>query len=89
MALTREEKQSICVEFGKATNDTGSSEVQVALLTKGIIALTVHCQQNPKDFSSRRGLLKMVSNRRSFLGYLQKKDTSKYKELVAKLGLRK
>jgi small subunit ribosomal protein S15 len=87
--LTREEKQAICTEFGKGPQDTGSSQVQVALLTKNITILTAHCQKNPKDFSTRRGLLQMVCDRRSFLQYLQKKDVSKYKELVAKLGLRK
>jgi small subunit ribosomal protein S15 len=89
MALTRENKQSICAEFGQGSTDTGSSAVQVALLTKNITVLTEHCQKNPKDFSSRRGLLKMVSNRRSFLAYLQRTDVNRYKELVAKLGLRK
>lgn len=89
MALTREEKQTICAEFGQGSQDTGSSQVQVALLTKDIITLTAHCQKNPKDFSTRRGLLQKVCDRRSHLQYLQKKDVSKYKELVAKLGLRK
>ena len=89
MALTREEKQTICTEYGKGSQDTGSSQVQVALLTKDIITLTAHCQKNPKDFSTRRGLLQKVCDRRSHLQYLQKKDVSKYKELVAKLGLRK
>lgn len=89
MSLTREEKQVICTEFGKGPEDTGSSQVQVALLTKNIARLTVHCQKNPKDFSTRRGLLQMVCDRRSFLQYLQKKDVNKYRELVAKLGLRK
>ena len=89
MSVTREEKQNIVNEFGKGSQDTGSSQVQVALLTKNIIKLTEHCQKNPKDFSTRRGLLKMVCSRRSFLKYLQKTDADKYKELVAKLGLRK
>lgn len=89
MALTTAEKAAICAEFGKGSQDTGSAQVQVALLTKNITLLTAHCQKNPKDFSTRRGLLQMVCDRRSFLQYLQKKDVSKYKELVAKLGLRK
>jgi len=89
MPITREEKQTIVNEFGKSGQDTGSSQVQVALLTKNINKLTEHCQQNPKDFSTRRGLLKMVCTRRGFLQYLQKTDENKYKELVAKLGLRK
>jgi small subunit ribosomal protein S15 len=89
MALTREQKQNICSEFAKGTNDTGSSQIQIALLTKNIALLTEHCQKNPKDFSSRRGLLQMVCDRRSLLQYVQKKDVNKYKELLAKLGLRK
>ena len=89
MAITKEERQNIFTEFGASANDTGSSQVQVALLTKDIIRLTEHCQQNPKDHSTRRGLLKKVCNRRSLLTYLQKTDAHMYKELVAKLGLRK
>jgi small subunit ribosomal protein S15 len=89
MPMTREEKETVINEFGKGSQDTGSSQVQVALLTKNIEKLTGHCQKNPKDFSTRRGLLKMVCARRSFLKYLQKTDENKYKELVAKLGLRR
>jgi len=89
MALNREEKQAIVNEFGLGANDTGSVQVQIALLTRNIKDLTEHCQKNPKDFSTRRGLLQMVCDRRSFLGYLQKKNEDKYKELLAKLGLRK
>jgi len=89
MAITKEEKQILINEFGKGPQDTGSSQVQVAILTKNIVKLTLHCQQNPKDFSTRRGLLQMVCDRRSHLQYVQKKDVNKYKELVAKLGLRR
>ena len=89
MALTKEEKQSIFSEFAKGSQDTGSSQVQIALLTKNIVAITEHCQKNPKDFSTRRGLLKMVCTRRGFLKYIQNSDENKYKELVAKLGLRR
>ena len=89
MALTRKEKQEICNEFGKGPQDTGSTQVQIALLTKNITLLTEHCKKNPKDFSTRRGLLQMVCNRKSFLGYLQKNNVDEYKQLVAKLGLRK
>lgn len=89
MSITKEEKQNIVNEFGKGSQDTGSSQVQVALLTKNIIKLTAHCQKNPKDFSTRRGLLKMVCARRGFLKYLQKTDVNKYKELLAKLDLRR
>ena len=67
MPITKEEKQNIIAEFGKGSQDTGSSQVQVALLTKNISKLTEHCQKNPKDFSSRRGLLQMVSDRRGHL----------------------
>lgn len=89
MAIAKEEKQNIFSEFGKNIQDTGSSQVQVALLTKDILRLTEHCRNNPKDHSTRRGLLKKVCNRRSLLTYLQKTDVSKYKEVIAKLGLRK
>jgi len=89
MPMTKEEKQTIINEFGINAQDTGSSQVQIALLSKNINKLTEHCQQNPKDFSTRRGLLQMVCDRRSFLKYVQKTDENKYKELVAKLGLRK
>lgn len=89
MAMTKEERQNIFGEFGTSANDTGSSQVQVALLTRDIILLTEHCQKNPKDHSTRRGLLRKVCNRRGLLTYLQKTDVNKYKELVAKLGLRK
>jgi small subunit ribosomal protein S15 len=89
MAITKQEKQAIFGSFGKTANDTGSSEVQVAILTKDIALLTGHCQKHPSDYSTRRGLLKKVCNRRSLLAYLQKTDADKYKEVIAKLGLRK
>ena len=89
MAVTREEKQAIVNEFGMSGQDTGSSQVQVALLTKNINRLTEHCQKNPKDFSTRRGLLQKVSDRHSHLQYLQRTNVSKYREIAAKLGLRK
>lgn len=89
MAITKEEKQNIFNEFGMSGQDTGSSQVQVAILTKEIVQLTKHCQDNPKDHSTRRGLLQKVCNRRSLLTYLQKTDVNKYRELVAKLGLRR
>jgi len=89
MPVTREEKQVIFNEFGQGAQDTGSSQVQVAILTKDIVKLTEHCQKHPKDFSTRRGLLRKVCNRRSLLAYLQRIDANKYKEVVAKLGLRK
>ncbi len=89
MALSKEEKNTIVKEFGKGLEDTGSTEVQVALLTKNIRMLTDHCKENPKDFSSKRGLLKMVCQRRSSLRYLQQKSEEKYKNLIKRLGLRK
>jgi len=89
MAVTKEEKQNIFTEFGNGGQDTGSSRVQIALLTKDINRLTDHCKENPKDFSTRRGLLKKVCNRRSLLTYLQKIDPNQYKELITRLGLRK
>ncbi len=89
MALSTEEKSKIVKEFGRKPNDSGSTEVQVALLTKNITELTQHCKEHPKDFSSKRGLLKMVCGRRSFLRYLQRKDIKIYKSLLGKLGLRK
>jgi small subunit ribosomal protein S15 len=89
MAITKQEKQTIFAEFGINSQDTGSSQVQVALLTKNIVRLTEHCQQHPKDHSTRRGLLQMVCDRRSLLTYLQTTNANMYRELVAKLGLRK
>lgn len=89
MAIRKEEKSKIIGEFQKSGQDTGSVEIQIALLTKNIRELTGHCQTHPKDFSSRRGLLKMVCRRRNFLRYLEKRDHGKYKEIIQKLGLRK
>ncbi|MBQ5758516.1 MAG: 30S ribosomal protein S15 [Schwartzia sp.] len=87
--LTTEEKSAICKEFAQHEGDTGSPEVQVALLTKRITQLTDHLRVFKKDFASRRGLLKMVGHRRRLLAYLQKKDLERYRALIAKLGLRK
>jgi small subunit ribosomal protein S15 len=89
MAITKEEKLSIFREFGKNAEDTGSSQVQAVILTKEITHLTGHCQKNPKDFSTRRGLLQKVCDRDRHLQYLKRTDVSKYREIVAKLGLRK
>lgn len=88
MSIARE-KAHIIQEFAKNEQDTGSQTVQIALLTAHIKDLTGHCQTHPKDFSSRRGLLKMVSQRNSFLKYLKRKDVSGYEKLIQKLGLRK
>ncbi len=87
--LTKEEKAAIVKEFQQFQGDTGSVEVQVALLTNQINRLTVHMQQHKKDFHSNRGLLKMVSKRKSLLEYLKNEDVNRYRELVSKLGLRK
>ena len=87
--LTKEEKAKIVKDYARFEGDTGSAEVQVALLTATINKLTVHMQQNKKDFHSNRGLLMMVGKRRSLLEYLKREDVNRYRELVAKLGLRK
>ncbi|HOC02295.1 MAG TPA: 30S ribosomal protein S15 [Candidatus Ratteibacteria bacterium] len=82
-------KENIKQNFGRHQNDTGSPEVQIALLTRRIEALTEHFKQFPKDFNSRRGLLKLIGHRRRLLKYLQKKDYSSYQSLIEKLNLRK
>ncbi|MBR0461582.1 MAG: 30S ribosomal protein S15 [Erysipelotrichaceae bacterium] len=87
--LTKQEKQAIVKEFALKEGDTGSPEVQIAVLTEQINRLTEHMKQHPKDFHSNRGLLMMVGRRRSFLEYLKRKDVNRYRELVKKLGLRK
>ena len=89
MALTKVEKQQIIKEFARDEKDTGSSEVQIALLTERINELTEHLKVHKKDNHSRRGMLKMVGKRRNLLNYLAKKDEESYKALVEKLGLRK
>ena len=83
------DKAAIKNEFQRHDRDTGSSEVQIAILTKEIAALTEHLKANKKDHSSRYGLLRMVNNRRSLLDYLKREDEAKYKEIIAKLGLRR
>lgn len=82
-------KAEIIKEFGKSATDTGSTEVQVALLTERINHLTGHMKQHKKDYHSRLGLLKMVGQRRRLLNYLKAKNLEGYRELIAKLGLRK
>ncbi len=89
MTLTVEEKQEIVARFGKDENDTGSTQVQVALLTKRINDLTEHLREHKHDHHSRRGLLMLVGQRRRFLNYLQKSDLEGYRQLVRDLGLRK
>lgn len=87
--LLKEEKQLVINENRMHDKDTGSPEVQVAVLTKRIAELTEHLKVHKKDHHSRRGLLKMVGHRRNLLNYLQKKDIERYRAIVAKLGLRK
>ena len=89
MALTKEEKAKIVKEFAKDKNDTGSVEVQVAILTKEITDLTAHLDIHIHDNHSRRGLLKKVGKRRSLLDYLKNKDVIRYRELIKKLNIRK
>jgi small subunit ribosomal protein S15 len=89
MSITAEHKQAIIKKHARAKNDTGSPEVQVAILTDRINHLTAHFEKNKKDHHSRRGLLMMVSNRRSLLNYLKKSNAAVYEKLIADLGLRK
>ena len=89
MSVTAEKKQEIVQRFGKDENDTGSTEVQIALLTERINHLTEHLRDHKKDHYSRRGLLMLVGQRRRFLQYLQKKDLDRYRSLIAELGLRR
>ena len=87
--MTQAEKQAIMAEYAIHEGDTGSPEVQIAVLTKRIQDLTEHLRTNQKDHHSRRGLLKMVGHRRNLLAYLQKVDIERYRAIVKKLGLRK
>lgn len=87
--LTKEQKEAIIKEYGRGANDTGSPEVQVALLTTRINELTEHLKEHKKDHHSRRGLLKMVGQRRRLLAYLKNIDIERYRALIEKLGLRK
>ena len=89
MALSKEEKAKIVKEFGKNDKDTGSIEVQIAILTKEINDLTDHLKEHIHDYHSKRGLLMKVGQRRSKLNYLMKNDVTKYREIINKLGLRK
>ena len=87
--MTKERKDEIIKTYRRDEHDTGSPEVQVALLTERIAELTEHLKNNPNDNHSRRGLYKMVRNRKNLLNYLSKKDIQRYRDIVAKLGLRK
>ena len=87
--MLKEEKQQIITTYATKEGDTGSPEVQIAILTARINTLTEHLKVNKKDHHSRRGMLKMVGHRRNLLGYLQKKDITRYRAIIEKLGLRK
>ncbi len=87
--ISKEKKTAIMNEYARKPGDTGSPEVQIAVLTARIQELTDHLKENPKDHHSRRGMLKMVGQRRGLLEYLKKKDIERYRTLIDKLGLRK
>jgi len=89
MSITKEEKIEIIKKFGKIENDAGRTEVQVALISRRILNLTEHLKDHRKDHHSRRGLLKMVGQRRRLLNYLTKKDITRYRTLIKELGLRR
>ncbi|NQS99043.1 MAG: 30S ribosomal protein S15 [candidate division Zixibacteria bacterium] len=89
MPLTKEQKREITEQFGSSPDDTGSSEVQVALLTKRISELTEHFKTHKKDHHSRTGLIKLVGQRRRLLKYIARKDITRYRKIIQTLGLRK
>lgn len=87
--ISKEKKAEIIAQYGRKAGDTGSPEVQIAILTERIAELTAHLQQNPKDHHSRRGMLKMIGQRRGLLSYLKSIDIERYRSLIERLGLRK
>ncbi len=89
MALTKNEKQELISEYQVHETDTGSSDLQVAFLTKRINQLTTHLKTNKQDHSSRRGLLKMIGRRKRLLAYIQKQDPGRYQTLIGRLGIRR
>lgn len=89
MALTKTRKSELVKEYGRGKNDTGSVEVQVAILTEEITELTEHLKEHIHDFHSKKGLLQKVGKRRSLLDYLKRTDVVRYREIISKLGLRK
>lgn len=89
MALSKDKKNSIVSEFARSNGDTGSVEVQVALLTERINRLTEHMKEHTHDYHTNRGLLQLVGKRKSLLDYLKRTDVQRYRELISKLGLRK
>jgi small subunit ribosomal protein S15 len=89
MSLTKDRKEEIIKKFGKTEGDTGSSEVQIALLTERINQLTEHFKTHTKDFAGRRGLLKLVGQRRDLLNYVRRCSVERYRAVIGELGLRK
>jgi len=89
MSITQERKEELVKEFATKEGDTGSPEVQVAILTERIVNLTEHLKTHAKDFHSRRGLLMMVGQRRRLLDYVKKKETKRYEDLIKRLGIRR
>jgi small subunit ribosomal protein S15 len=89
MPLTKDQKSELSTKYGRGANDTGSADVQIAVLTASINLLNDHLKVHKKDHHSRRGLLMQVGQRRRLLGYLQKKDLDRYRKLIADLGLRR
>jgi small subunit ribosomal protein S15 len=89
MTITKDEKQQIIAEYARSSGDTGSAEVQIAVLTKRIAELTEHLKAHKADHHSRRGLLMLVGRRRRLLDYLRREDIGRYRELISRLGLRR
>ena len=89
MTLTQQRKQELMAEYQIHETDTGSADLQIAVLTERINQLTTHLKANKKDHSSRRGLLKMIGRRKSLLAYIQKEDYERYQKLIARLGIRR
>ena len=89
MTITKDEKQQVIAEYARSSGDTGSAEVQIAVLTKRIADLTEHLKTHKHDHASRRGLLKMVGRRRRLLDYLRNEDIERYRAVIARLGLRR
>ncbi|MFL5737638.1 MAG: 30S ribosomal protein S15 [Actinomycetota bacterium] len=89
MALTKEDKTQLISDYRRSDGDTGSAEVQIAVLTRRIAELTEHLKTHKKDHHSRRGLLQMVGRRRRMLDYLRREDVGRYRELISRLGLRR
>ncbi|MDR0220046.1 MAG: 30S ribosomal protein S15 [Lachnospiraceae bacterium] len=87
--ITKEKKTAIIKEYARSEGDTGSPEVQIAVLTARIAELTTHLKSNPKDHHSARGMLKMIGQRKGLLNYLKEKDIERYRELISRLGIRK